>query len=330
MTIEHNISCHNCKKLFSRDRRNLNKKSKFKFCSKKCGTSFYKTIMTIECYTCSKPIKRVLSVFNKSKTKRFFCSHSCSAKYSNSHKTVGTRRSKLEIKLESIFRLNYPDLDIICNKTSCIPYELDFYFPSLKLAFEINGILHYKPVYGVKKLTATQKTDSAKILLCGDLGIKLHQFDIYSIHSDEKKFINLCLELLEATIASAKLNNINIISLDPLRGADKIIVPVVKIPSSLIQHRKIINKAFEFKTQLEKEKISASMLAKNLGFTRAYASMLLCLTFLPPERINQILTDDTTKISWKELLKEGRSIKNSSKTNSASGFSEDRTLLDKG
>ena len=30
--------------------------------------------------------------------------------------------------------------------------ELDVYVPSLNLAFELNGIFHYEPIYGEKKL----------------------------------------------------------------------------------------------------------------------------------------------------------------------------------
>ena len=37
------------------------------------------------------------------------------------------------------------------NNSTTISSELDFYFPQLKLAIEINGIVHYEPIYGSNK-----------------------------------------------------------------------------------------------------------------------------------------------------------------------------------
>ena len=42
---------------------------------------------------------------------------------------------------------------------SVINSELDFYFPNLKLAIEINGPLHYKPIYGKDKLIQIQNNN---------------------------------------------------------------------------------------------------------------------------------------------------------------------------
>jgi len=42
----------------------------------------------------------------------------------------------------------YPDLVIHFNKKDAINSELDIYIPSLKLAFELNGIFHYEPIFG--------------------------------------------------------------------------------------------------------------------------------------------------------------------------------------
>ena len=46
----------------------------------------------------------------------------------------------------------YSDLTFSCNQKEIIGSELDFYFPTLKLAIQINGPLHYYPIYGKKKL----------------------------------------------------------------------------------------------------------------------------------------------------------------------------------
>ena len=82
-----------------------------------------------------------------SKSGHLFCNHSCAATYNITHKTVGTRRSKLEVWLESQLRELYPNLTLLPNDKTAINSELDFYFPELKLAFELNGIFHYEPIY---------------------------------------------------------------------------------------------------------------------------------------------------------------------------------------
>ena len=63
-----------------------------------------------------------------------------------------------------------------CNK-EVIGSELDIYIPSLKLAFEIQGIFHYEPIFGQEKLDQIQKNDLEKIQRCEELNIKLIHID---------------------------------------------------------------------------------------------------------------------------------------------------------
>jgi len=64
--------------------------------------------------------------------------------------------------------------DIIRNPYTGYPLELDFYIPSIKTAYEINGICHRKPVRGgVDKLLARIKNDNIKKEECQKLGINL-------------------------------------------------------------------------------------------------------------------------------------------------------------
>ena len=77
---------------------------------------------------------------------------SCAATYNNKNKTHGTRRSKLECFIEKKLSELYPDLTIHYNQKDTINSELDIYIPSFKLAFELNGIFHYEPIYGEEKL----------------------------------------------------------------------------------------------------------------------------------------------------------------------------------
>jgi hypothetical protein len=120
------------------------------------------------------------------KTKNNFCSHSCSIKFQNAHKTSGYRRSKLEIYLETKLYEMFPNLEIVYNDRKTLPssLELDIYVPSLKLAFELNGIFHYIPAFGEEKFDKIQYNDYRKLKECQDLNINLCVIDI----SHQKRF----------------------------------------------------------------------------------------------------------------------------------------------
>ena len=109
--------------------------------------------------------------------KNHFCSKSCSTTYSNKNKTHGTRRSKLEKYLEEQLTILYPNLEILYSNKSIIGSELDIYVPSLKLAFEIQGIFHYEPIFGQEKLEQIQKNDLEKQTKCEQFGITLIPID---------------------------------------------------------------------------------------------------------------------------------------------------------
>ncbi len=106
-----------------------------------------------------------------------FCSNSCSATYNNKHKEFGCRRSKLEEHIEKVLSKDLPDLEVKYSSKVEINSELDVYIPSLKLAFEIQGIFHYEPIFGQEKLDQIQKNDLEKIQRCEELNIKLIHID---------------------------------------------------------------------------------------------------------------------------------------------------------
>jgi len=156
------------------------------------------TTKTVTCLQCNKLFQKQAHRIKKSPN--HFCDRSCSAKYHNVHKTIGTRRSKLEIFLESKLRKSYPELKLLCNDKSAINSELDFYFPELQLAIELNGILHFEPIYGNSKLTQIQSNDTKKSFLCHQQHINLAVIDCstYS-HLTEKvknKYWNIVNNLL--------------------------------------------------------------------------------------------------------------------------------------
>lgn len=47
----------------------------------------------------------------------------------------------------------------------------------LNIAIQINGILHFKPIYGQEKLLKIQKLDQEKRDKCATLNIRLYEID---------------------------------------------------------------------------------------------------------------------------------------------------------
>lgn len=139
------------------------------FCSTACLSASKTSKVNVVCLNCSMGIVRVKSA---AKTATF-CSRSCAASYNNKHKTHGNRRSKLEKWLEEQLTILYPNLEIHFNKKDAIGSELDIYIPSLKLAFELNGIFHFEPIYGQSKLDQIRNNDVSKSKLCHEAMIDL-------------------------------------------------------------------------------------------------------------------------------------------------------------
>jgi hypothetical protein len=81
--------------------------------------------------------------------------------------------------------ITYSNIFFLCNQKETIGSELDFYFPKLKLAIQINGPLHYQAIYGQKKLDQIQKMDIEKRNVCETMGIKLIEIDC-----SEDKYLN--------------------------------------------------------------------------------------------------------------------------------------------
>jgi len=213
------LICPQCNNIFNRAKSKINESYKLNrpmVCSMKCVANKnnldrgHGSINTF-CKECNKYTKRNNGELNKSKTKNVFCSKSCSATYNNKHKTHGTRRSKLEIYLEEQIKILYPDLLLICNDKSIINSELDFYFPELKFAIELNGIFHYEPIYGNNKFEKIKNNDNNKIINCYQQNIELCIIDSSSCKylntNSKEKYKKIVVDLIQ-TIIQRKTNNI--------------------------------------------------------------------------------------------------------------------------
>ncbi len=174
------LTCDQCGGTFARRKRPKEQERKHQrtYCSKRCQDEGMMRHATIPCAWCEKPVTRRSKHIRMDKSVHVFCNHSCAASYNNRHKTKGTRRSTLERWMESELRSRYPDLDIVFNGKDAIGSELDILFPSLCLAFELNGIFHYEPVFGQPKLDSVRDNDRRKFAACHEKGIGLCVIDV--------------------------------------------------------------------------------------------------------------------------------------------------------
>jgi len=158
------------------------------YCSSKC----FHTTRTkprasklVACSNCGIVFQKAPSQIRK--TNNHFCTMSCSGTYNNTHKTHGTRRSKLEVWLEQQLIALYPSLEFHFNRKDAINAELDIYVPSLKLAFELNGLFHYEPIFGATKLAQIQTNDERKYQACIERDIELCLIDVSALKKFKEK-----------------------------------------------------------------------------------------------------------------------------------------------
>lgn len=137
--------------------------------------------LKVNCKQCNKQFTKSFNQIQKNFN--HFCSRSCSCTYNNIHKTTGFRISKLEMYLQS--KLQGYNFDYN-NRKIRDGLELDIYIDSIKIAFEISGIIHYKPIYGEEKLKKTQEKDKLKLDKCKSKNVKLYVIKDLSSKFTEK------------------------------------------------------------------------------------------------------------------------------------------------
>lgn len=150
------------------------------FCSRKCS-ALYQTDKPgtggrdrdpnkrkwLTCKQCGKIFERfVCSICSED----VFCSQSCSAKYTNKYK----RGSKSKLEKWLGIKLKELKLPVLLNNREILNgYELDIYFPTKSLAFEIDGPWHRLPFNGIEHFEKIKHNDELKNKLCTELNIKL-------------------------------------------------------------------------------------------------------------------------------------------------------------
>lgn len=205
------LKCKKCNKLFNltkhRVQTNIKRKSGH-YCSVKCAWEDSKTGKYINCKQCDKLFYKTFAQLKKYTNN--FCSQSCSATYNNTHKTKGYRRSKLELWLEIELPKHYPNIEFHFCRKDAINSELDIYIPSLKLAFELNGIFHYEPIYGEKTLLKIQNNDARKFQACLEKQIEFCIIDVstYMHHKPEKaqKYLTIIKNIIDSKLNQEKSN----------------------------------------------------------------------------------------------------------------------------
>ena len=202
--------CYNCNSKFSKTKSTIKYETKrnrsIKYCSAKCRDAGANKSIVCDCGFCKKQLTRQLKEYQGSKSGKVFCSRSCAAKYNNTHKISGCRRSKIETWIENQLKKLYPELEILFNDKTAIDSELDIYIPSLSLAFELNGIFHYEPIYGNDKLKQIQSNDKNKFFLCQQHNINLCIIDIsHMIHFKPlkaQKFLDIILVIIDQNLST--------------------------------------------------------------------------------------------------------------------------------
>jgi len=180
------------------------------YCSKECQNLGQKINgnydkIIVKCNQCGKECEKLRYVYKRHKLA--FCNKSCRGKYFVQFNGLGgDKRSQLEEKIESYLKNDYPNLDIIFNdRNVCYSMELDIYIPSLKLAIEINGPVHFEPIYGQETLESIQKKDATKLKICNtkhiDLSIITEKIN-YNIDNSRDIYLKRVKPLIESKIST--------------------------------------------------------------------------------------------------------------------------------
>lgn len=195
------LECEHCHKIFHKRKSDVTMSLKghpdfaLRFCSLKCHhlKRVKDTHTEVACQQCRKIVVKQISWIKENKHN--FCSRSCSAKFQNSNKTLGSsRKSKAETYLAELIRTDFKRLNVEENIRGVLPsgLEFDLYLPTLNLAIELNGPLHSFPIFGLNKLRSIQEKDAKKQAEAQTMGCKLIVLDTsgYKYWPETMKFLD--------------------------------------------------------------------------------------------------------------------------------------------
>lgn len=200
------FKCDGCGEVYLRNRvywyqNVIDRKRTVSFCSRKCHMKYrfkQRGSLDSKCKQCKESI--IVRKRDQKLRKNHFCSRSCAATYNNTHKKTGTRRSKLEKWIEEQLIILYPKIQFKFNKKDDIESELDIYIPQFKLAFELNGIFHYEPIYGKQLLQKMENNDQRKMQACLERSIELCIIDTsqqtYFKSHTSQKYLDIIIEII--------------------------------------------------------------------------------------------------------------------------------------
>jgi very-short-patch-repair endonuclease len=97
--------------------------------------------------------------------------------------TIG--RSQGEELVIALLRLAFPKIKIERNDKSVLGrQEIDIHLSDYKIAIEVDGITHSKPIYGQKRFEESVARDKKKEVRLDELGFLLYRIDIGSVEKE--------------------------------------------------------------------------------------------------------------------------------------------------
>lgn len=118
---------------------------------------------------------------------------------------VSGNRSQAEELVISLLLSKIKNLQIKRNDKSVLGrQEIDIHLPQYKIAIEVDGICHHKPVYGQETFERVQAADKKKTDKLNELGYTLYRIDI-SKHTQATLYPYLKQVVLETLVPNIKL-----------------------------------------------------------------------------------------------------------------------------